>query len=414
MTNSKLILFCKLVLVILFLGSTPLTLAAQQYQITVSAGGFDRIETIVSFPFPDDVEKGVYQIADPSGKTSLLQVDVSATGWFVLESLAAGYSRTYSLSTESEVRSESLKNISYSTDENTISYQTGQKEVLSYYYRDNNPPRELDDRYKRGGYIHPVYSPGGVELTSHLNVTHHPHHLGIWSAWTKTEFQGRTPDFWNFQDNTGSVQTGDSLLAAWEGPVQAGFRNNHFFIDQSAQDPVVALNEQWKVRVYPSSDGEDYLIFDLSITQTANTGRPLHLPVYHYGGLGVRGNAEWDNPQNVTFLTSGASDRDGNATRIHWSHIGGLVDGQVAGMTMMGHPKNFRHPQPIRIHPEIPYFNFAPTQIGEMSIKTGAPYSAHYRFITYDGEPNSEQLDRLWNDFAYPPGVTIQKLKFND
>lgn len=400
---------CKTLCVLLFSGSLPLAAVAQQYSITVSAGGFDRTETVVSFPFPDEVPQGVYQLSDPSGKKIPLQVDSNATGWFMLNSLRTGSSRTYSFSTESKKETESEYRVSHTIDERTISFQTGNNIVLSYFYRNNNPPESLDDRYKRGGYIHPVYSPDGVELTSHLNVDHHPHHLGIWSAWTRTEFQGRTPDFWNFHDNTGNVQTGDSLLAAWQGPVHAGFKNHHFFVDYSAPEPVVALNEQWEVRVYPALNRRDYLMFDLAITQSANTGKPLHLPEYHYGGLGFRGHADWDDQETVSFLTSRGSDRDGDATRVRWSHIGGLVDDQLAGITMMDHPENFRHPQPIRIHPEIPYFNFAPTQLGEISIEPGSPFKARYRFITYDGEPDSEELDRLWNDYAYPPGVTVQR-----
>lgn len=382
---------------------------AQQYKVTVSAGVFDRIETVVAFPFPENIEQGVYQLSDPSGNSTFLQVDENATGWFVLDSLHAGSSRTYSLSTESKKETESEIRVSHTFDENTISFQTANKDVLSYYYRDNNPPESLDDRYKRGGYIHPVYSPDGVELTSHLNIDHHPHHLGIWSAWTRTEFQGRTPDFWNFHDNTGNVQVGDSLLATWEGPVHAGFKNDHFFVDHSSSKPVVALNEQWKVRIYPASERSAYLIFDLIITQTANTGNPLHLPEYHYGGLGFRGHADWDDPENVSLLTSSGSGRNGNATRVRWSHIGGLVNSKLAGITMMDHLENFRHPQPIRIHPDIPYYNFAPTQLGEMSIEPGSPYIARYRFVTYDGKPDADELNRLWSDYAYPPGVTVQE-----
>ena len=411
MTHRMTTRFCILVLVILFTECLSLTTMAQHYTITVSAGGFDRTETIVSFPFPDDIEQGTYQLTAPSENATILQVDANATGWFMLDSLPAGSSRSYSLSTESKKETELEKGVSYIIDENTISFQKGKKDVLSYFYRDNNPPESLDDRYKRGGYIHPVFSPEGVELTSHLNVGHHPHHLGIWSAWTSTEFQGRTPDFWNFHDNPGNVEASDSLADKWDGPVQAGFRSHHQFIDYSARDaePVVALNEEWDVRVYRVSEQADYFMFDLTITQTANIGNPLHLPEYHYGGLGFRGHADWDNPENVSFLTSSGSGREGNATRVHWSHIGGLADGQLAGLTMMGHPENFRHPQPIRIHPEIPYFNFAPTQLGEMSIEPGTPYIARYRFITYDGEPDPEELDRLWRDYAYPPGVTVQK-----
>ncbi|WP_340102738.1 DUF6807 domain-containing protein [Rhodohalobacter sp. 8-1] len=399
----------KILCVLLFSGSLPLTANAQQYTITVSAGGFDRIETVVSFTFPDDIEQGVYQLTAPSGKPTPLQVDGNTNGWFILDSLSAGSHRTYTLTTK--FMDNQYEYVQYSIDEISIAFQTGNKNVLSYFYRDNSPPESLDNRYKRGGYIHPVYSPGGVELTSHLNVDHHPHHLGIWSAWTNTEFQGRTPDFWNFHNNTGNVRAAGSLGDKWDGPVHAGFKSHHQFIDHSAPDdnPVVALNEEWELRVYPEIKSGDYLMFDLAITQTANTGKPLHLPEYHYGGLGVRGHADWDDPEKVTFLTSTGSGREGNATRVRWSHVGGIVDGQIAGLTMMGHPENFRHPQTIRIHPDIPYYNFAPTQLGEMSIKPGSPYITRYRFVTYDGEPDADELDGLWNDYSYPPGVTVQK-----
>jgi hypothetical protein len=75
----------------------------------------------------------------------------------------------------------------------------------------------------------------------------------------------------------------------------------------------------------------------------------------------------------------------------------------------MDYPQNFRYPQPVRIHPEEPYFVYAPMQLGEMRIEPGSPYTARYRYVTYDGEPDTELLNRLWNDYAYPPGVTVKE-----
>lgn len=118
----------------------------------------------------------------------------------------------------------------------------------------------------------------------------------------------------------------------------------------------------------------------------------------------------WDDPGNMTFLTSDGLGRDGNATRPSWTHIGGVSDGKLAGITVMDHPENFRYPQPVRIHPDEPYFVYAPTQLGEMRIEPGSPYVARYRYVTYDGEPNPDELNRLWNDYTYPPDVTV-KLK---
>lgn len=380
--------------------------AQKQYEIHVSAGAFDRLNSVVSFNFPEEVPPGRYTLNSRSGKPVILQVDESSRGWFILNQLDAGQSQRYLFSEES-VSPES--GVYWYTDSTQITFLYEGREILSYYHGDNNPPDELDDRYKRGGYIHPVYSPDGVKLTNHLNVDGHPHHSGIWSAWTKTEFEGRNPDFWNVHLNTGRVDQADSLLASWKGPVHAGFRSIHFFKDLSAPEPVVALNEQWKVNVYRPPHDKSYYFFDLVITQTANTGKPLILPEYRYGGVAFRGHEDWDNPDNLTFMTAESLGRDGHGTRTKWTHIGGYSDGDLAGITIMSHPDNFRHPQTVRIHPDSPFFNYAPTQLGEMKIEPGIPYEVRYRFVTYDGEPDPDELNRLWNDFAYPPGVSIKE-----
>lgn len=381
-----------------------------QYTITVSAGAFDRSETIVSFTFPDAVEPGVYRMESGMDEGSVtIQVDEHNTGWFILEDLPAGSSVTYTLdmaSLSSSVPAD--MGVTTSIDRNTISLMNGESEVLSYYYDDNELPDGMDEMYRRGGYIHPVNSPDGIPLTNHLDQKVHPHHYGIFSAWTSTEFQGRTPDFWNPHNHTGRVDDGDSLETAWEGPVHGGFRAVNYFVDISSSAPVTALNEEWKVIAYNTSDDSGYHMFDIVLTQTANTAQPLVLPEYHYGGMAFRGHANWDNPENVTFLTSEGHDRStGNETRARWCHMGGIVNGKTAGIAVMGHPGNVRSPQPVRIHPETPYFVYSPMQLGRMSIDPGSPYVMRYRYITYDGEPAPEKLDRFWNDYAYPPGVTV-------
>ncbi len=380
--------------------------AAQSYTITVAAGNIDRSESIVSFHFPESVDQGVYNIIDEAGNSNYLQVDRQSQGWFILEQLSAGESRTYQFNNEPVTIDPT---VSKSIDSNTITLSVNRNDVISYFHGDNHPPESLDERYKRGGYIHPVRSPNGVILTNHLDPDGHPHHSGIWSAWTNTEFEGRTPDFWNVHDNTGRVDQMDSLDISWEGPVHAGFRAKHQFVDLSAPSPMVALNEEWDVRVYPSVGGGNVHVFDLKVTQTANTGHPLKLPEYRYGGVGFRGHPDWDGTENATFLTSEGLGRDGHATRVRWTHIGGYSDGELAGISILGHPNNYRHPQPVRIHPDASFFNYAPIQLGDMSIEPGSPYVVRYRYITYDGEPDTEFIDNVWYDYAYPVGVTVKK-----
>lgn len=42
-----------------------------------------------------------------------------------------------------------------------------------------------------------------------------------------------------------------------------------------------------------------------------------------------------------------------------------------------------------------------------MKIEPGLPYVVRYRYVANDGEPNPDALNRLWNDYAYLPAVTV-------
>jgi hypothetical protein len=134
----------------------------------------------------------------------------------------------------------------------------------------------------------------------------------------------------------------------------------------------------------------------------------LILEEYRYGGMGVRGNRAWKDKSKVSFLTSDGKTRlDGNATRSHWCHIGGTVDGQLVGLAVLDHPSNFRAPEPLRIHPDDPYFNYAPSQMGRFQIDPGKKFVLRYRYVVSDGPPDPKLLERLWNDYANPPAARV-------
>jgi hypothetical protein len=177
----------------------------------------------------------------------------------------------------------------------------------------------------------------------------------------------------------------------------------------SIRKPVTVLNETWQVTAYTAGAASRYWIFDLVSEQQCATGKELKLPTYRYGGVGVRGNWAWNGKGKASFLTSeGETDRDkGNTTFGRWCDMGGEVDGSRVGIAILCHPENFRAPQPMRLHPTEPFFNYAPQQAGDMAIKPGEKFVAKYRFVVHDGPPDRAELDRLWNDYAHPPVVTF-------
>lgn len=377
------------------------------YRLLVQAGTFDRINTPVSFKLPEDMVGKSYQLIS-EGESVPLQVDGQGNAFFLLDSLSAGASRVYQVEevTGDELDTQSVIRAIQTNGQVTLS--VSDQPVITYRSEKDEMPRPgIPEIFRRGGYIHPVHTPSGIVITDDYPADH-LHHHGIWAAWTLTEFQGRNPDFWNMGDSTGTVEP-VSLDEMWSGPVHGGVRARHRYVDLSASEPVDVLDETWEVMVYNVFDeGTPYYLFDLVQNQRCASGYPLRLPEYRYGGVGFRGHQQWNGAENAFFLTSEGKDRsNGHATRARWCHIGGYVDGQLAGIAVLDHPDNFRAPQPMRIHPSEPFFNYAPSQAGDWSIEPGDTYMARYRFVVYDGEPDPAMIDRLWNDYAHPPEVQV-------
>ena len=78
----------------------------------------------------------------------------------------------------------------------------------------------------------------------------------------------------------------------------------------------------------------------------------------------------------------------------------GKIDGDWCGIAAIAHPDNFRYPQPVRLHPEKPYFCFAPMVLGDFQIKPNEPYVSRFRFVAFDGKPDPEQLNAIMKEYA--------------
>jgi len=265
-----------------------------------------------------------------------------------------------------------------------------------------------DPIFSRSGYLHPVWTPSGRKITND-SPPNHLHHHGIWSAWTSSEFEGRKSNFWESKEKQGRVEC-VKVEATASGPLYGGFRARHRFLNLNGPDgPKAALDEVWEVRVYALPDRN---VFDLVSTQTTAGDAPLVIREYRYGGIGFRGSADWEGKNAVQLLTSEGKGRvDGHATRAKWVLASGKVDGAPVSIGFLGHPSNFRAPQPLRIHPDEPFFNWAVPQGGDFAIEPGKPYVARYRFIVADGTLTADEMNAAWSAYGEAPKVTLTVAK---
>ena len=376
------------------------------FEVTVHAGPTGRQDSIVSFECPDKIHRPELSLA---GHPIPIQLGLDRQLYFVVPELAKGAHQTYRLRNGRDAAFSSSGVWARQVGD-TIRFERAGSPIVQYQASPSAVPREgIDPVFRRGGYLHPVWSPAGRAVTDDY-PENHLHHHGIWVSWTKTEFDGRQPNFWEMGHQRGTVEF-VALDHVWSGSVFGGFRSRHRFVDLTWSEPVTVLNEQWEVKVFAiEGSGREYHVFDLTFVQACATDKPIRFPQYRYGGLGVRGRGEWDGRENAHFLTGlGETDRiKGHATRAPWCHLGGKIGGHLSGIAILCHPDNFRAPQPMRIHPSEPFFCYAPAQAGDWEIQPGEPYVSRYRFLVFDGAPDGGWIDRLWEDYASPMKVEIR------
>ncbi len=392
--------------------------------ITIHAGDHDRSGCVVTFEAPEAwrgktmtlQELGVPVQVDDAGRATFVLTDPIPKGADLFCTIATSLPVHAAAGVESMVDGDILV---VTARPSGLSTGGAFLPVFTYQMQPGPVPEGTPEIYAHGAHLHPVYSPSGRLLTGN-HPPDHPHQRGIWFAWTHTEFAGGAPDFWNMgKDKTGGL-TGevrfDKLLKHWSGPVHGGFVSTHKWLDHTSGAEKDMLDETWEVTVAHTAGLDDskgsrlpsYFLMDLVSTQTCTGADPVRLPKYHYGGLGVRGNALWDPVENVAMLTSNGDDRaKGDATKAKWVWLGGEVDGQTTGITVLIHPENFRFPQPLRLNPKNPQLCVAPSADGDWSIEPGKPYVSRYRLVFGDGKPEARELERLWTDYAEPPLVTV-------
>ena len=309
------------------------------------------------------------------------------------------------ISCQGQRASEGNEDIAIETKDSLLTISWKGHPVMTYHVGITHPPDGKPAHYRRSGFLHPVYTPDGQIITDGFPEDHEHQH-GWFYALTRTHFRDSLIDFWNQQSDLGTVAL-RSLDSVSHDAVKADI---YATLDHISTRFGPILEEKWHLQVLP---GMDYHTFYWETTLTNTTADTLFVDDYIYGGLGMRGPAAWNEADSLHFqeraqaLTSdGNTLIDGNHTRPVWAAMYGKLGDDYAGWAIIDQPGNINYPQPVRIHPEMPYFCKAPMVGHPYVLAPGQPMTLRYLLVTYDGEPDPELLNRLTDRMpdAFSPG----------
>lgn len=389
--------------------SPPLP-AASLPTLDVDAGPLHRSNAVVHFTLPSIVRGEPLQLRDTLTQATLpLQIAKDRSAWFIAPTLSAGETRRFVIEPALDRRERTWPAEALQEPDDVL-LRAQQAPVARFRIERTPLPRaDINPALQRTAYLHPVRTPSGRVVTDDYPSAA-PEHHGIWTSWAKAAFQGRTPDFWNMAARTGRVEF-EALLDTWSGPVHAGLRTRHRFVDLTTGTPITALTEVWEVTLYATNQQQPrpFRMFDVMTTQETATTSPVVLLEQQYGGFSVRGNASWNGSSRASLLlTSERLNRaSANGSRARWCYMGGRVDGALAGIAILSDPRNFRAPLPLRIHATEPFFSFTPTRLGRLEILPGQALVTRMRVLTFDGPPDETWLDQQWLELANPVKVRL-------
>ena len=386
------------------------SLAADILDLQVNVSQTAPAHSVIRFTLPKELQDGPhFALVRTDNQQSIpIQIDYSGPSpqavWMLADELPAGQARTYGLTTSAPSYTLSSPVVSLKDDGKHLHMSFNDHPILTYNHALVDSPLDDQPYYARSGYIHPLYSPTGQIVTDDFNPDH-AHQHGIMFAWRKMTFEGRSFDCWNQKAGLGRVEH-LNINSIASGPVFAYFSTELQHVDLTAPNgPQPVLNEKWNAHIYAV---QDFFLFDLESIQRCATDKPVTIDKIHYGGMMFRGSADWHCKTSYDYLTSdGKNKTDGNHSRPNWVDIGGAVTGHLTGVTIFDHTDNFRFPQPVRLHPKMPYFCFAPAVLDSFTIEPGKPYVSKYRYYVHQGSLNPNIANSLWQNYVHPASITV-------
>ncbi len=266
------------------------------------------------------------------------------------------------------------------------------KNVLFY----QKEPKNLEGKYERCNYIHPLWGVDGTILTEDFPADH-LHHRGVFWAWHQIWIgDKRIGDGWeikNFEQDVTDVE-----YVAKEGGIAVLKTEVQWKSDlwKKQGEKVPYLREKSTISIHPQT--ENYRIIDFEISLLAleeNLSIGGSEDVKGYSGFSVRMKL----PEDVEFIgKSGVTEPQNEAVQsAGYINISGSVGDNKTkgGIVIIDNPQNPGYPQPWILRKSKSMQNAAFPGNTTIGISTQKPLILKYSLIVYSGSLSEKVIQNI-------------------
>jgi hypothetical protein len=176
--------------------------------------------------------------------------------------------------------------------------------------------------------------------------------------------------------------------------------------------------EEWSsFKFYNVSEG-GYIV-DAVIRLVATEGKVEFGDTKEGGIVSVRMASSIDVPRGGTIHNSfgGINEDETWGKKAHWCDYYGPVAGRVAGIAVMDHPTNLRHPTNWHVRNYglmtancfgLSYFYGDKSKRGDFTLKEGEELTFKYRLYIHDGSTVEADVAGKYHDYVNPPRPTVE------
>ncbi len=231
---------------------------------------------------------------------------------------------------------------------------------------------------RRSSYLHPVYAPNGVTLTDDFNPDH-PHHRGIFWAWTDVTVDGKKGDMWTVK---GPFQ---NRFVAWKArettdtTARLAVENGWFDGDRKF------VKEDVEIVTHRAEGGRRVLEFTL---RWEAIRQPVEIAGTSEGKKGFSGFcfkfARPDGGKPVIVTEEGVARKDGVMARHAWAELSGTYQGRPAGARIEDQPSNPGYPRNgwLMRH-QLCCLNVSYPGLQPVTLTPGKPLELRYRVTLF-------------------------------